>query len=142
MKQKYVSIGGKDFELQSNKTFVAWDANAAAMGVNDTLDRCYGRPSVYKKYAWEDLCHWCNRIGTCGIWISGYNCMMFTVHGFVEWNGIYYFVEFTNRHNRAWVCDDMPYCITRDEKSGVMVLFSLDYEDALKKDGWLESVKR
>ena len=125
-KQKYVLIGGKVFELQSTKTYVAWDGLSASLGVQSSIYDAYARPSVYKVSAWEGIVRWCNGIPVCGVWISGYNCMMFSVHGYAEQYGVRYYVEFTHRHNRAWVCDGMPYMIVTN-KDGIETLYGMEY---------------
>lgn len=125
-KQKYVLIGGKVFELQSTNTYVAWDATSASLGVQSSIYDAYARPSVYKVEAWEDLVRWCDRNEKCGVWISGHNCMTFSVHGYIEQYGVRYYVEFTHMHNRAWVCDAMPYMITTD-KDGIETLYGMEY---------------
>lgn len=102
-KQKYVEINGITFELTGTKTFMVFDSERA-QGIENELSDFYNRCSVYKERAWDDIKAWCREMPICGVRIRSANSNFFVVDGFCEWQGVKYYVVFTGRHNRAYVC--------------------------------------
>ena len=99
---KTMQINGVTFELTIPREEVhaikrdRWDDFNA-------IFKCYERPSIYKQDIWGGWFKWAvDTIGVRSFYISGHNCMQFSIRGLYEdAYGVQYNLHITRDHNRA-----------------------------------------
>ena len=99
---KTLKINGELFELTIPRKEV-YAIECGKWGGYNAIFECYERPSTYKQEIWHDWYMWSkDTIGVRSFYISGYNCMQFTISGLYEdENGNKYNLYITRDHNRA-----------------------------------------
>jgi len=97
-----IEINNVTFELTVPRKEVSAIEREKWDGMNAIFE-CYDRPSIYKQQIWNDWYLWSIKtIGVRSFYISGYNCMRFTISGLYEdENGNKYNLYITRDHNRA-----------------------------------------
>ena len=97
-----MEINGVTFELTIPRKEV-WVIKREKWDGFNAIYECYNKPSVYKVEIWEDWYKWAiSTVGVRSFYISGYNCMQFSISGrYEDENGNVYNLHITRDHNRA-----------------------------------------
>ena len=70
-----------------------------------SLHDVYGRPSVYKKYAWNEIESDCQAVHGYGLHITSYNVHFFSTCFYVQLNGVLYAIVDTPSKRVAYTND-------------------------------------
>lgn len=103
MSKKTVEINGRIFELQKqvlNKPTNWYIHNYS------NLDECYTNASVYKKDIFNEWYQWYRKTtekpSYSDFGIASYNCMYFSLQGYIWYGSEPYYFYITYAHNRIW----------------------------------------
>ena len=102
---KTIEINGHVFEVIKRRTPI--EANLRhVFGCDSDIYKCYDRPSQYKVAIWHNWLEWAlNTNNVASFYISGHNCMQFTISGCYQDpnTGDIYNLYITRDHNRAYL---------------------------------------
>ena len=74
--------------------------------IENSLYDVYGRPSVYKKQAWDEIERDCQAVGGHGLTVTGYNCNFFFTAFYVRLDGVLYKIVDTPSKRIAYTNDE------------------------------------
>ena len=74
--------------------------------IENSLYDVYGRPSVYKKQAWNEIESDCQAVGGHGLTVTGYNCNFFSTAFYVRLDGTLYKIVDTPSNRYAYTNDE------------------------------------
>ena len=110
---KTLEINGVTFELTREGDLVDLHKRYLDMLLSDTrlLSDCYTKPSDRKQAIYKSWVKWFRDTKQKGLFtefhnagVCSYTCMMFTLHGCFEYNGICYIYYITPSHNYLTKC--------------------------------------
>ena len=102
-KKQYIEIGEHSFEMQRDtlKKPKKWYINNYA-----NLKECYNKPSTIKRQIFYDWLDWYRNnsedLNYSDFGIRSYNCMFFSLEGYIWFHGKPYYFYITYGHNRIW----------------------------------------
>lgn len=85
--QLKVKKGNKKIDLG---TIVYKENRISDSNIENSLYDVYGRPSVYKEYAWHEIESDCKAVGGHGLTVTGYSCHFFSTCFYVRLNDTLY----------------------------------------------------
>ena len=96
-----VDLGGEKFTFKARPAFIRstrFEAWKTAYCDRGDLYNHYKKPSSIKLAIWHDWCEWATN-NEAYLQIRSANPNFFTIEGLIEYEGKYYYIDITRKHN-------------------------------------------